>query len=126
MPTSGPIQAGQLDKRLGLWRPDYGDAKFDDGAPYDEARYSDGYQEEIIVWIPAGKCWGAIDQPDAKETEEAARKVAVVDVKIIIRYRADIDHRWRLTHRTDTFEVTGIVNPLNRYERLELNCKQVL
>ena len=120
------IKAGKLDKRLGLWRPDYGDAKYDDGELYDQAVYSDGFQAQIAAWIPVGKVWASIEQPEAKEIDEAARKVAVVEIKIVIRYRSDIDHRWRLTHRTDMFEVFGITNPLNRYERLELDCRQVL
>ena len=57
---------------------------------------------------------------------EAGRTVERVTVLITIRYRTDLDQRWRIGRGVQVWEIQGIVNPLNRNERLDLSCREVI
>ena len=105
-----PIRAGELDKRLMLLRP----------------IYSNEFQDEIADWEDAAMVWGAVIPSAAQEILEGSRIVARIQVLIVIRFRRDIDHRWRLSRAGKVYRIDGMVNPLERGERLELSCTEVV
>jgi head-tail adaptor len=59
------------------------------------------------------------------EVVSAGRTVALGHTTIAIRWRTDIDARWRILYRNRTFMIQGIVNVIERNETLALNCQEV-
>jgi SPP1 family predicted phage head-tail adaptor len=103
------VYAGDLDRRVTLLSPVYSD-----------------YQDEIIDWTPVADVWASMTPNFGQEINEAGRTVAVSQIPVVIRYRADIDARWRLQMGTRFFEIAAILNPLERRAQLQLTCKEVL
>lgn len=103
------LYAGALDKRVTLLRPIYND-----------------YQDEIVDWEPIANVWAAITPNQGQETNEAGRMVAVTYVPMLIRYRSDIDARWRIALGSRVFEIEALLNALERKAHLQLSCKEVL
>jgi SPP1 family predicted phage head-tail adaptor len=103
------VNAGDLDRRVTLLSPVY-----------------NTYQDEIVDWSPVAQVWAKMAPNFGQEINEAGRTVAVVQSIVNIRYRSDIDARWRLQMGSRLFEVAAILNPMERRAQLQLNCKEVL
>lgn len=103
------INAGTLDRRVKLLRPVYN---------------ADG--DEISAWEEAATVWASVAPDSAKESDDAARVVEMVTVKICIRYRRDIDARWRIRDRERLYEIKGLADVARRRVQLELNCLEIL
>ena len=107
--TDPAINAGVLDKRITLLRP----------------IYSSEYQDEIGGWEPVTDVWAGITPNFGQEVNEASRTVATALVPIVIRYRTDIDARWRIVDRERTYEIKAILDIARRHVQLLLNCEEV-
>ena len=103
------ISAGDLDKRVTLLKPTYNE-----------------FEDEIVAWEPVTNVWAGVSPNFAQETTEAGREVATVLVAITIRYRTDIDARWRIQDHEHTYEIKGMQDTTRRRVRLELSCQEVL
>lgn len=101
--------AGALDKRVELLRPVYNE-----------------WQGEIVDWESVARVWAAMTPTSGGEVTEAGRTVSIVNVPITIRYRKDIDARWRIRLGTRLFDVAALVNIRERGAQLTLNCKEIL
>jgi len=108
--SKSSLNAGALDQRVSLLRP----------------VYENEFQDEISGYTEAGRAWASIQPTVAVEVGEAGRTVERVTVLITIRYRTDLDQRWRIGRGVQVWEIQGIVNPLNRNERLDLSCREVI
>jgi len=105
---SPDINAGALDRRVTLLRPLYGE-----------------FKDEITGWEVVGDVWAAVNPEEAREQNEAGRTIATAGVPVIIRYRADIDARWRIRDRETEYEVRGILDIARRHVQLQLICEEV-
>jgi SPP1 family predicted phage head-tail adaptor len=103
------VAAGELDKRVTLLQPVY-----------------NATQDEIVDWTPVADVWAGIDTNTAQEVNASGRLVAIVVLSIVIRYRSDIDARWRIQDREHLYEIKGIQDIARRRVRLELSCQEVL
>jgi SPP1 family predicted phage head-tail adaptor len=107
------LAAGDLDRRVTLLMPIYNPAG-----------------DEITEWAAIADVWASISPNFALEVNESGRYVEIITVPIVIRYRGDVDARWRLAYSepgwVHTYEIEGIVNPVKRRAALQLNCKEVL
>jgi SPP1 family predicted phage head-tail adaptor len=109
MPVNNPeIEAGQLDKRVTLLKPIYND-----------------FEDEIVDWEPVADVWASIAPNWAQEIDEARRTVAIQQLPIVIRYRSDIDARWRIRDEGRTYEIEGPLDIQRRKAQLQLNCRGV-
>ncbi len=108
MPEHPGIEAGVLDKRATLLAPVYNDA-----------------QDEIASWNPVTTVWAGIAPGVGREINQAGRTVAVTQVIVIMRYRADIDERWRVQDRDRIYQIKNIVDVLRRHVQLQLTCEEV-
>jgi SPP1 family predicted phage head-tail adaptor len=106
---SSRIAAGDLDKRVTLLSPVLSDT-----------------QDEVTDWTPAATVWAAIEPVFAQEVNEGARTVETSLVTITIRYRSDIDARWRIADREHTYQVRGLVDVTRRREELLIRCAEIL
>lgn len=102
------LAAGDLDRRVELLSPVYN---------------PEG--DEIVAWDVVDTVWAAIAPTVGMEQTESGRTVAVLQVTMAIRYRPDIDPRWRVSGDGRLWEIVGVVNVLNRRAQLQLNCKEI-
>lgn len=103
------ISAGELDRRVTLLKPVYNE-----------------FSDEIIDWQPVMDVWAAMEPLQSLEMGEAISTICNTDVTVIIRYRDDIDARWRVQHRNFVYQVRGMLNVIARRERLEMSCRLVM
>jgi SPP1 family predicted phage head-tail adaptor len=103
------IAAGDLDKRVTLLSPVYNEAG-----------------DEIVDWTAATDVWAGIDTVVAMEPNEAGRQIAVTMLQIVIRYRTDIDARWRIQDHEHLYEIKGMQDIARRRVHLELTCEEIL
>ena len=107
-------EAGLLDRRVELFAPVYNEPD----------------EDEITGWASQGLVWAAMTPSFALEMNEAGRTIALVTTPIVIRFRSDVDHRWRAVYTDSngahTYEIQGIVNVARRNAQLQLNCREVL
>jgi len=108
MPAAPEIDAGFLDKRITLLRPIYNQ-----------------FEDEITDWEAVTDVWAGINPQFGQEMNTAGRTVMTVMVPIVIRYRTDIDARWRVQHQTVTYRIQGILDIAKRHIQLQLNCEEV-
>jgi SPP1 family predicted phage head-tail adaptor len=110
MATRPEINAGALDRRVILLKPTF-------NTP----------EDEITGWEEVATVWASVNPSPGTEVTEAGRTVASALVPIIIRYRTDIDARWRVRDRDQEYALVG--KPLDiarRHVQLQLNCEEVL
>ena len=105
-PTVG---AGELDRRVTLLQP----------------VYSDQYQDEIVDYAPVVDVWAGIEPQQGVETNEAGRTVAASLTAFVIRYREDIDERWRILYGGVQYRIHGMSDILMLHVKIELNCMGV-
>jgi SPP1 family predicted phage head-tail adaptor len=111
MPYEDPsVGAGELDRRVTLLQP----------------VYANEYEDEIVDWQSVADVWANVDPAASSEIDEAGRVVSRVTVPIVIRYRTDIDARWRVQDRDQIYQIRSIADVARRHVRLALACEQVL
>jgi SPP1 family predicted phage head-tail adaptor len=108
MPEHPGIEAGVLDKRVTLLQPDYNTEL-----------------DEITDWTPVATVWAGIMPAAVRETNQAGRTIAITMIGIVIRFRTDIDARWRIQDRDRTYQIRGIDDVLRRHVQLQLTCEEV-
>lgn len=109
MPAANPeILAGILDKRVTLLEPVYNE-----------------HQDEITGWRLVTDVWASVTPNFGQEQDEASRTVSVNRLAIVIRYRSDIDARWRLRDGRHTYEIDALFDVQRRGSQLQLHCKEI-
>ena len=83
-------------------------------------------QDEITGWENLGQVWANVSPTMGVEGSGSGRVVSQMYLIITIRYRADVDARWRITDRAATYEIESKQIPHDRLAALRLNCKEVL
>jgi SPP1 family predicted phage head-tail adaptor len=103
------IGAGDLDKRVTLLQPVYNE-----------------FEDEIVDYEPVADVWAGVDPVQGMEVNEAGRTVETITTDIFIRYRRDIDARWRIQDHEHTYEIKGVQDVARRRVQLQLTCMEVL
>src|SRR5215471_10732633 len=98
------LAAGELDKRVTLLRPVYNEP-----------------QDEITGYEPVATVWAAVEPAMGVEMDQAGRTVETVMVNMRIRYRRDIDTRWRIQDHEHVYEIKGVWDTTRRRVQLQLN-----
>jgi SPP1 family predicted phage head-tail adaptor len=106
-PSTPELQAGDLDGRVTLLQPVYNQ-----------------YGDEIVDWLPY-KVWASVDPQFGRESNTSDRTVMAVSVEVCIRYRSDIDARWRIADDQHTYEIVAMVDVQRRGAQLKLSCVEV-
>ena len=107
-PRTPALDAGKLDKRVTLLSPVYSQ-----------------YEDEIPTWSPVATVWASINPNWGQELTEAARTVATTLVLVVIRYRTDVDARWRIQDGSRFYEIDSLTDIMRRRVQLQLNCKEI-
>lgn len=104
------IEAGTLDRRVTLLRPVYNE-----------------YQDEITDWEAVADVWAHVGPNYGQEiTHEGKRVAATKLIPVVIRFRSDIDERWRIRDGKWTYEIDAILDVERRGAQLAINCKETL
>jgi SPP1 family predicted phage head-tail adaptor len=103
------IGSGELDRRVTLLAPVYN---------------PEG--DEIVDWTPVTDVWAGIDPDIGQEVNEAGRTVETVLVTMYIRYRRDIDARWRIQDHEHLYEIKGLWDIARRRIQYQLSLQEVL
>jgi SPP1 family predicted phage head-tail adaptor len=107
--TSPEVWSGDLDRRISLLRPLFNQ-----------------WQDEIIGWEKVADVWAGFNSTYGYEIMASLRTIMIVQITVVIRYRNDIDQRWRLKDEQGiTYEINGMLNTLNRYSQWQLLCTRV-
>jgi SPP1 family predicted phage head-tail adaptor len=110
MPNLSDIDAGDLDRRVQLLAP----------------VYADEFEDEIVGWQVMATVWAGIRPAAQDEVNEAGRVVSRVSVPVVIRYRSDIDARWRIQDRDQIYQVRSVADAGRQQTRLDIQCEQIL
>ena len=106
--TRPEINAGALDRRITLLRPVYSD-----------------WGDEITGWESAAEVWASVLPEVEAERDAGGRTVAFTKVPVVIRYRADIDQRWRVQDGDRVYEIIGMADVARRRVQLSMQCREV-
>lgn len=99
------MQAGKLRHRLALQAP---------------TTTLDAYGEAIKVWGTVATVWGSVEPLRMQEYFEAQQTQAKATHRIDVRYVPGVSPDYRVVLGTRVFEVTAVLNPQERNERLQL------
>jgi SPP1 family predicted phage head-tail adaptor len=103
------IAAGDLDRRITLQSPVYN---------------TDG--DEIASWQSEGDVWAAVQPASGLELEPGQQIIAEAQISVMIRFRADVDARWRVIDGPHTYEIKAVLDLERRQETLKLMCMEVV
>lgn len=103
------INAGELNKLVTLQVPE---------------QIRDSYGEEIITWQNVTTLWAKIQPLTGRELYAAQQLHAESKVKIIIRYRSDMDTTKRLFYGNRYFYILSCHNTMESNEELVLLCRE--
>lgn len=83
----------------------------------------DAYGQDTITWTTVATVWARVRPLNGREFFAAAQTQQEQTIKAVIRYRADIQHTWRLVWQGRAHDITGIA-PMGR-EWVELMLRDV-
>lgn len=99
------MQAGKLRHRLTIQEP---------------TTALDQYGEAVKTWSTVATVWGSIEPLRMQEYFEAQQTQAKATHKIEVRYVQGISSTYRVMLGARIFEVTAVLNPQERNERLQM------
>ena len=82
----------------------------------------DAYGQDTITWISTATVWARVRPVHGREFFAAAQVQQEQTVKVVVRYRTDVQPTWRLVWQGRAHDITGVI-PIGR-EWLELMCLQ--
>ncbi len=105
------LRAGKLDKRVSI---------------KSQSTSRDALNQKVSTWntITNGDVWAAVEPLSNRESQEAAANQMIVSHRVTIRFRADLTPDMRIFYGTRQLAITGIRNPKERGEFLEILCQE--
>lgn len=78
------------------------------------------------TWGALAEVWAAVEPLNGAERWKAEQLQSLITHRVVIRYRPDItvQMRMRLLYGARILEITGITDPEERHEYLELMCEE--
>lgn len=99
------MQAGKLDRQITL-------------LSYSNA--NDGFGSDKPTYTLVDTVWSDVIDLRGRELLAAQQSNSMITTKFRIRYRADIDGRWRIGWKGKQFEIVGTPIEVGRNETLEI------
>lgn len=106
-----PLDAGKLNKRLELFKPNDIKARNTDGQPIDPG-------------VSVGLVWASIEPLSTRETFQQQQSQGSISHRILIRFRADVRGDWWGVFKGRTFHFTPPRDPDERHEQLEIFAEE--
>ena len=95
------------------------------GAPADSTRDTFGRRKGTGTTI-AANIWAEKQDWLGDETTENGRETASVSARWRIRYRTDVLPEMQLIHKSDVYNIMGVLDFDGKQRELVLNCRKVL
>lgn len=77
------------------------------------------------AWVDVAEVWSAIRDLSAKELVQAQAMQSVVSLRVVIRYRPDVDASMRIVHNNEVYNIHGVIrDPVSGNEYLTLPCSK--
>ena len=86
----------------------------------------DGHGQPVETWAAVATVWAAIEPIRGREYFAAQQFSAETTHRVTIRYRSGVSPQWRVVFGSRTFRIESVINPLEKNERIELMCVEVL
>lgn len=69
----------------------------------------DAYGQDTITWIDVATVWARVRAVSGREFFAAAQVQQEQTVKVLVRYRTDVQTTWRMVWQTRAHDITGVV-----------------
>lgn len=85
----------------------------------------DNYGESVRQWSTYKTVWARVEPLSGRELEHAQQISAETSHRVTIRHHNNVAVEDRIEHDDTVLEVTAIINPDRRNEKMILMCKEV-
>lgn len=82
----------------------------------------DARGQAVNTWSDVATVWAQVQPLRGREFFAAGQMQSVVDVRIRINYRADVQPTWRVLWRNRAHDVSGVIDVDGKRQQLELMC----
>jgi SPP1 family predicted phage head-tail adaptor len=84
----------------------------------------DSYGASVVGWSTEATVWGSIEPLSGREYFSQQQVQAEARVRIVIRYRSDVDETWRIKHDGLYYNIIDPLNENTRDRMLILMCRE--
>lgn len=84
------------------------------------------FGEDVVTWVDEATVWASVEPLRGREYLEARQQQAEVTHRVAMRYRDGVEPKKRLRFGQRRLLIESVVNPLERGERLELMCREMV
>lgn len=92
---------------------------------YNEAHTSNSYGGYSLTKTYVDTVWAEIIILSGREEYIYKQVYSTAQIKIKIRYRHDINTKWKIFYKKKYLQILSIVDLENRHDELEIICKEV-
>lgn len=93
----------------------------------EQAPEQDAYGERRSTWIDSATVWASVEPLRGREYLEARQEQAEISHRVAMRFRPGLSPAMRLKLDSGrVLVIESVVNPLERRERLELMCRELV
>mgnify|MGYP001599371197 CR=1 FL=1 len=86
----------------------------------------DGHGQPIETWADVATMWAAVEPIRGREYFAAQQVSAETTHRVTLRHRAGVSPQMRVAFGSRTFRIESVIDPLEKNERIELMCVEVL
>ena len=101
------MEIGALDQRVAL----------------QELTETNNFGEVVKTYATQATVWAKVVSQKGSESFEAARQGSIRSIKVLIRYRTDIETDWRVSWQGQLYNVVDVDRSLRRDGELWLMCE---
>ena len=86
----------------------------------------DSYGEPVATWTTVDEVWAKVAPLAGREFVQVQGTQAEVTTRVVMRYRSDLEPKWRLVYTSHTYDVQAVINVGELNRELEVMCREVL
>lgn len=87
----------------------------------------DSFGAEVIAWVTVATVWASVEPLRGREYIEARQGQVEVSHRVVMRHWLEVGPEMRLRLEGGrVLEIESVINPLERNERLELMCREMV
>jgi SPP1 family predicted phage head-tail adaptor len=80
--------------------------------------------QSTITWTDIATVWAAVLPLRGREFFEAERLNSEISIRIVIRYRRDVEALSRVKYGNRFLQVQGVIDPEESHEELQIMCRE--
>lgn len=79
---------------------------------------------ETVSWLAFATIWAEIDPKNGREAFKTGQMFELLDIVFGIRFQPGISPEMRVSYAGRTFDIQGVLNPLERDERMLIGATE--